>query len=123
MEPGQTLLIRGGTSSIGLAAAVLAKARGLTVLATTRRRGRMDVLRDVGADHALLDDGAVADQVRAIVPGGVDAALELVGTNTLRDTLGATRVHGVVCFTGMVERPVDHARTSIRSTSSPRACG
>jgi NADPH2:quinone reductase len=36
------------------------------------------------------------------VPGGVDAVLELVGTTTLQDSLRATRVHGVVCFTGMV---------------------
>jgi NADPH:quinone reductase-like Zn-dependent oxidoreductase len=102
VEPGQTLLIRGGTSSVGLAATVLAKDRGLTVLATSRRRDRLDLLRDVGADHALLDDGAVAEQARAIVPDGVDAALELVGSNTLRDTLRTTRVQGVVCFTGML---------------------
>src|SRR3954453_14495544 len=37
MQPGQSLLIRGGTSSVGMAAAVLAKDRGLTVLSTTRR--------------------------------------------------------------------------------------
>ena len=124
-EPGQTLLIRGGTSSVGLAAAVLAKDRGLTVLATTRRRDRMDVLRDVGADHALLDDGSIADQVRAIVPDGVDAALELVGTNTLRDTLRATRVNGVVCFTGMLSNqwtvpdfyPIDFIPNGVRLTA------
>jgi NADPH:quinone reductase-like Zn-dependent oxidoreductase len=34
------------------------------------------------------------------VPGGVDATLELVGTPTLRDSLDATRVHGVVCGAG-----------------------
>jgi NADPH:quinone reductase-like Zn-dependent oxidoreductase len=125
VEPGQTLLVRGGTSSVGLAAAVLAKARGLTVLATTRRRDRLDVLRDVGADHALLDDGTVADQVRAIVPDGVDAALELVGTNTLRDTLRATRVHGTVCFTGMLSNqwtlpdfyPIDVIPNGVRLTA------
>ena len=44
----------------------------------------------------------MAAQARAIAPDGVDAALELVGTPTLRDTLRATRVHGVVCFTGML---------------------
>src|SRR5947209_16798506 len=36
-QPGGTLLIRGGTSSIGMASTVLAKDRGLTVLSTTRR--------------------------------------------------------------------------------------
>ena len=39
LQPGETLLIRGGTSSVGLAAAALAKQLGATVLATTRRAG------------------------------------------------------------------------------------
>lgn len=101
-QPGQTLLIRGGTSSVGLATAVLAKQRGMTVLATTRDLARADVLTRAGVDHPILDDGAVAERVRLIVPDGVDAALELVGTPTLPDTLAATRVHGVVCMSGML---------------------
>ena len=40
--------------------------------------------------------------MREIIPDGVDVALELVGTPTLPDTLRATAVHGVVCFTGML---------------------
>jgi hypothetical protein len=48
----------------------------------------------------------VAPQVRAIVPGGVDTALELAGAPTLPDTLRATRGHGVVCFSA---RPRQHA--------------
>ncbi len=99
-RPGQTLLIRGGTSSIGLTTAGLAKQRGLTVLATTRNPARADVLRAAGVDHVVVDAGEIAAAVRAIVPEGVDSALELVGTPTLPDTLRATRVHGTVCFTG-----------------------
>jgi len=38
--------------------------------------------------------------VRELAPGGVDATLELMGTPTLRDSLEATRVHGVVCSAG-----------------------
>jgi NADPH:quinone reductase len=102
VRAGQTLLIRGGTSSVGTAAAILAKDRGLTVLATTRRSERTAALEAIGVDHPLVDDGDIAAQVRAIVPDGVDAALELVGTPTLPDTLRATRVHGTVCFTGML---------------------
>ena len=40
LKPGQSLLIRGGTSSVGLAAAALATWRGATVLSTTRQAGR-----------------------------------------------------------------------------------
>jgi NADPH2:quinone reductase len=101
-RPGQSILIRGGTSSVGMATAVLAKQRDMTVLSTTRNPDKADRLTAIGVDHVLIDDGNVADQVRAITPDGVDNALELVGTPTLPDTLAAVRVHGVACFTGML---------------------
>src|SRR2546426_8948661 len=43
-----------------------------------------------------------SEQMRQIFPEGVHAARKLVGTPTLPDTLAATRVHGTVCFTGML---------------------
>ena len=101
-QPGQSLLIRGGTSSVGMAAVVLAKDRGLTVLSTTRRPDRAAALTAIGVDHVIVDDGEIAPKVRAIVPAGVEVALELVGTPTLPDTLRATAIHGIVCFTGML---------------------
>ena len=102
LQAGQTLLIRGGTSALGLAAAAFAKDLGATVLATTRRADRVQALKDQGVDHVLVDIGEIAPLVRHILPSGVDAALELVGTPTLPDTLAATRIHGTVCFTGML---------------------
>jgi NADPH2:quinone reductase len=102
LQAGQTLLIRGGTSALGYAVAGLARDIGATVLATTRSADRLDVLAAHGADHPILDGGSIAAPVRSLVPGGVDAALELVGTGTLHDTLMATRVHGTVCMAGML---------------------
>src|SRR2546429_1279593 len=124
-QPGQTLLIRGGTSSVGMATAILAKDRGLTVLSTSRQPGRVAALKAIGVGHVLLDDGDVAAQARAIVPDGVEAAIELVGTNTLPDTLRATAVHGVVCFTGMLSNqwtvadfyPIEYIPTGVRLTA------
>jgi NADPH2:quinone reductase len=125
IQPGQSLLIRGGTSSVGMAAAIIAKRRGLTVLASTRNEAKREALASIGVDHVLIDDGGLATAVRHIVPDGVDAALELVGTPTLRDTLQATRVHGVVCFTGMLSNqwvipafyPIDYIPRGVRLTS------
>jgi NADPH2:quinone reductase len=99
---GQTLLIRGGTSSVGMALAVLAKLGGIRVISTTRRPEQGARLRDLGVDEVVIDDGAIAGTVRRIVPGGADAAVELVGTNVLKDTLHAVRRGGTVCFTGML---------------------
>jgi NADPH2:quinone reductase len=101
-QAGQSILIRGGTSSVGMAAAILAKQLGLTVFATTRSRDKLAALARIGVDYPLIDDGDVASQVRAIAPNGIEAALELVGTPTLPDTLRALAVHGVACFTGML---------------------
>lgn len=102
LTAGQTLLVRGGTSSVGLAAAALAKDLGATVLSTTRNPDRAGALKEHGVDHVLVDGGSIAGAVRELLPAGVDAAIELVGTPTLPDTLAATRVHGTVCFTGML---------------------
>ncbi|WP_232323756.1 alcohol dehydrogenase catalytic domain-containing protein [Catenuloplanes japonicus] len=125
LRPGQTLLIRGGTSALGYATAALAGDLGATVLATTRRRDRLDDLAAHGVTHPLLDDRDVAAQVRRIVPDGVDAALELVGTPTLPDTLAATRVHGTVCMAGMLSNewivkdfyPIGYLPTGVRLTA------
>src|SRR5206468_3542141 len=101
-QRGQSLLIRGGSSSIGMATAVLAKRLGMTVFSTTRNPDKAEALTRIGVDHVLVDDGAVAQLVRQLVPEGVHAALELIGTPTLPDTLSSVRVHGTVCFTGML---------------------
>ncbi|MEO8902265.1 MAG: zinc-binding dehydrogenase [Polyangiaceae bacterium] len=100
LRGNESLLIRGGTSTVGLSASTIAKEMGAVVIATTRRADRVEMLRDLGVDHVVVDRGTIAGSVRAIFPEGVDAALELVGGRTLQDTLQATRVHGTVCFTG-----------------------
>ncbi|WP_427887107.1 zinc-binding dehydrogenase [Kribbella sp. GL6] len=110
---------------MGVAAAVLAKEHGLTVLSTTRNPERVQVLRELGVDYPIVDDGNVAEKVRATLPGGVHAALELVGTNVLPDTLKATAVHGTVCFTGMLSDswtipdfyPMDYLPNGVRLTA------
>lgn len=83
------------------------------------------MLRNLGADHVLLDDGHLAGAVRKIFPDGVDGAVELVGTNTLPDTLRATRPGGTVCFTGMLSDawtipdfyPMDYIPNGVRLTA------
>jgi NADPH2:quinone reductase len=124
-QPGQSILIRGGTSSVGMVAAVLAKQRDMTVLSTTRNPNKSGALTAVGVDHVLIDDGNVAPQVRDIFPAGLDAALELVGTPTLPDTLHSIRLHGVVCFTGMLSNvwtvrdfyPIEYLPRGVRLTA------
>lgn len=102
LEKGERLLIRGGTTSVGLAAAAIARKHGATVTATTRRPDRESLLLASGSDQVFIDTGSIAEQIREVCPGGVDKVLELVGTTTLKDSLRCARQGGIVCMTGIV---------------------
>ena len=102
LKKGDRLLIRGGTTSVGLAAAAIAKKHGATVAATTRKPEREKLLRDNSAEQVFIDSGNIAKQVKEVFPNGVDKVLELVGTSTLEDSLLCAKAGGIVCMTGMV---------------------
>jgi NADPH:quinone reductase-like Zn-dependent oxidoreductase len=102
LATGDRLLIRGGTTSVGLAAAAIARRHGATVMATTRSKGRLELLRTAGAHEAIVDTGVIAAEVQQRFAGGADKVLELVGTSTLEDSLQCARSGGVVCMAGMV---------------------
>jgi NADPH:quinone reductase-like Zn-dependent oxidoreductase len=102
LQPGQTLLVRGGTSSVGMAAIMLAKHHGATVIATTRNVAKRTALLGIGAEEVIIDTGTIADKVRQRVPGGVNGVLELIGTVTLLDSLQAVAPKGIVCMTGIL---------------------
>ncbi|MCB9745444.1 MAG: zinc-binding dehydrogenase [Alphaproteobacteria bacterium] len=123
--PGETLLIRGGTTSVGMLAAQLAHGLGLRVIATTRNPEKLEALRQSGVDEPLLDGGSVEAQVRALTGGaGVDRALELIGGSTVLDSLRCVRPQGVLCWTGFVSsqwgidrfRPLHHLPHTVRMT-------
>lgn len=102
IKTGEILLIRGGTSSIGMLSGQLAKNEGLTVIATTRNPNKEKFLLENGADHVIIDDGTIAAKVRELFPKGVNKVLELVGTVTLKDSLKCIAPKGIVCMTGIL---------------------
>ncbi len=102
LGPSDSLLIRAGSSALGVAAIQLGKSIGCTVLATTRDREKQDFLRRVGADYVLVEDGTVTQQVHALFKNGVSKILELIGPATLKESLGMLAYHGIVCDTGIL---------------------
>ncbi len=112
IKQGESLLIRGGTTSVGLAAAVLARQQGLKVGATTRKPEREAMLLANGADHVFIETGSIAEQVRKIFPNGVNKVIELVGASTLSDSLRCCAIQGAVCMTGMVGNSWEFERFS-----------
>jgi NADPH:quinone reductase-like Zn-dependent oxidoreductase len=86
LQKGERLMVRGGTTSVGLAAAAIAKNHGCYVAASTRRSSP-DVektMRTSGVEQVLIDDGNIAAQVK---DAKFDKVLELVGTVGFVDAL------------------------------------
>jgi NADPH:quinone reductase-like Zn-dependent oxidoreductase len=125
IEKGQTLLIRGGTSSIGLCALGLAKNAGLEVISTTRSDAKIDFLKKLGATDVVVDEAQIAGEIRKRYPHGVDRVLELIGASTLLDSLKTVRRGGIVCMTGILGgkwdlehfAPMDDIPTAVRLTA------
>ena len=110
LQSTDTLFIRGGTTSVGIACAALAKSSLLaldtkpTVIATTRSEKKTPALKAAGADVVLIDkDNAVAEQVKAATAGkGANKCVELVGGTTLADSCAALAEDGVCSMIGCV---------------------
>ena len=88
LQPGETLLIQGGTSGIGVTAIQLAKAAGALVIATAGSDEKCAACIQLGADHAInYRDLDFVEEVKRITAGkGVDVVLDMVaGTYVARE--------------------------------------
>ena len=102
IDRAKSLLIRGGTSSIGMAALALAKHAGLKVGTTTRGPGKIDELKAAGADEVWIDNGEIHQQIENERGTPYDRVLELIGASTLLDSLRCVGRGGIVCMTGIL---------------------
>jgi len=102
LSSSDVLLVRGGTSATGLAAIQLSKSIGATVLATTRKANKRQLLIRQGADHVLIENGTIRDQTIKLYPDGVTKILELIGPATLFESMSLLKLHGIVCVTGIL---------------------
>lgn len=97
LEASDTLLVRGATSTVGMAAVQLAKAVGARVIAACRRESSFEKLQAAGADHCVIDDERLSEHPWAERPNKM---LELIGIKTLYDSLRTVTEPGYVCHTG-----------------------
>jgi NADPH2:quinone reductase len=107
ISPGQTLVIRAGTSALGQAAINIASEMGVRVIATTRNARRRGALEAIGANEVLLEAADLSKQIRKLYPKGVDAVLDVIGNSTVLDSLAMARRGGRVCVVGLL----DHVET------------
>jgi putative PIG3 family NAD(P)H quinone oxidoreductase len=80
LKAGETLLIHGATSGIGVTAIQMAKAAGARVIATSRGPEKTAAARDLGADVSL-DATAVDLKAAVLEAGGADVVLDMIGAD------------------------------------------
>lgn len=103
VQPGQTVLVRAGTSSVGRAAIAILKDLDCTVVATTRSEAKRSILREAGVDYVLVTTAETNKAVRDLAPDGVYGVVELVGTReTIMDSLHACGPRGIVGLVGFL---------------------
>ncbi len=102
LNAADRLLIRGGPSTVGLAAIQLGKAIGAEVIATTRSSSKAGVLHQAGADTVVIEGEGFRQRFLARYPSGATKVLELIGAATLLESLRVTALHGIVCHTGLL---------------------
>ncbi len=95
---GQTLLIRGATSSFGQAAVNMAVNAGARVIATTRNRGRFGLLEKLGVGRVEVEGPELSERIAETKR--LDAVLDLVGNSTILDSLAMLRRGGRACLAG-----------------------
>jgi NADPH:quinone reductase-like Zn-dependent oxidoreductase len=115
---GQSVLLTGATSGIGLIGVQIAKALGAaTVLATTRSASKEDLLRKAGADVVTSAQGLTGAVLDATGGQGVDLVLDHVGGQAFADCLPATRIDGQLVNIGRLggaRAPIDLDALSYR---------
>src|SRR6476661_248439 len=95
---GQTLVIRGATSSFGQAALNMAVNAGAKVIGTTRSRDRFPMVEALGAVRAEVEGPDLSKRIAEA--GKIDAVLDLVGNSTILDSLAMLRRGGRACLAG-----------------------
>ena len=80
LQAGETLLVQGGTSGIGVTAIQMAKARGARVIATAGSEAKCQACLELGADHAInYRTQDFAEEAKRFTDGrGVDVILDMV---------------------------------------------
>jgi NADPH:quinone reductase-like Zn-dependent oxidoreductase len=98
ISAGQTLVIRGATSSFGQAALKLAVNAGAKVIATTRSPARFAMLEAMGASRVEVEGSDLSKRIAGTKQ--IDAVLDLVGNSTVLDSLAMLRRGGRACLAG-----------------------
>lgn len=103
LRPGETVLITGASGGVGSAALQIARHLGAVPWVVTSSESKVARLKALGAEHVFINDGSSFHrEVRSVMPHGVDAAVDCVGSATLGSTLKSLKRIGRVAVIGTI---------------------
>jgi NADPH:quinone reductase-like Zn-dependent oxidoreductase len=107
IRPGQTVLILGANSGVGIAAIQIAKLFHTRVITTAGDERKMERARELGADFVINHyQQKIAQEVRTITKGeGVDIVIEHVGPATWQDSVRSLKAGGTLVTCGATTGP------------------
>jgi len=104
LKAGETLLVHGAAGGVGLACVDMGKLMGAKVIATARSSERLEVCRQLGADHVVDYSDGFRDEVKALTGGrGADVIFDPVGGDVFDESMRCIAPFGrilIVGFTG-----------------------
>lgn len=104
LNPGQTALIHGGTSGIGVIAIQAAKALGAKVITTARTQEKCEFLQTLGADTVINYQQEDFVEITKEA-GGVDLVLDIVGGDYIERNFRALKPHGKMISIAFLKGP------------------
>lgn len=104
LAPGETLLVQGGSSGIGVTAIQIAHALGHSVFATAGNDDKVRACLALGADHAInYREADFAEEVRRLTDSrGVDVILDMVGGDYVKREIACLADDGRLIFIGLL---------------------
>lgn len=114
VRPGQTVLVMGAGSGVGVAALQIAKLFGATVIAAASSDEKLAKAQDLGADHGInYRDQSIAQEVKRLTQRrGVDIIFEHVGGETWKEVIPILAADGTLVTCGATSGPI--TETDIR---------
>jgi NADPH2:quinone reductase len=114
VEGGQTALVHAAAGGVGLLLVQWLKARSVTVIAAAGSDAKIAMAQSFGADHGLLQEPGLADEVRALTAGrGVDVVFDGVGRATFEASLNSLCKRGLYVSFGNASGPVTNVDLGI----------
>lgn len=105
LRPGSTVLVQGAGGGLATAAIQLARAAGITVIASSRSQTKLGAAAAIGAQHGVLAGRDASKAIQSLCSDGVDAVIESVGEPTWATSLRAVRAGGAIVVAGATAGP------------------